>query len=68
MKQIKDFQEKYPNYKLVYVTKVGSHLYGTASETSDIDYRGVFIPDVESVFLKVIYLKKQIKSFLINYC
>ena len=31
--------------------KVGSHLYGTNTETSDLDYKGVFIPTKEQILL-----------------
>jgi hypothetical protein len=35
-----------PNsFKLIFKCKAGSHLYGTNTPLSDIDYRGVFIPD-----------------------
>lgn len=30
--------------------KVGSHLYGTNNEKSDIDYAGIFVPDIEYIF------------------
>lgn len=29
----------------------GSHLYGTATEDSDLDYKGVFLPSKEQIFL-----------------
>jgi hypothetical protein len=31
--------------------KFGSHLYGTATENSDIDYKGVFLPSKEEILL-----------------
>lgn len=31
--------------------KFGSHLYGTATETSDVDYKGVFLPSKREVLL-----------------
>jgi hypothetical protein len=31
--------------------KFGAHLYGTATSDSDLDYRGVFMPSKEEVFL-----------------
>lgn len=31
--------------------KFGSHLYGTATDSSDSDYKGVFMPSKEQVFL-----------------
>ncbi len=30
--------------------KVGSHLYGTNTPTSDIDYSGIFLPNKALVF------------------
>jgi len=48
---IKDFEEQY-NYKVVYVSKYGSKLYGTDNENSDTDYKGIFIPNKRSVLLK----------------
>lgn len=38
-------------HKLLYLTKFGSHLYGTNSETSDEDYKGLFLPSRESCLL-----------------
>jgi hypothetical protein len=37
---------------VVYVTQYGSKLYGTDNPNSDTDYKGVFIPNQESVLLK----------------
>lgn len=34
---------------LIYKVKTGSHLYGTATKSSDTDYLGIFIPDKEYV-------------------
>jgi len=31
--------------------KFGSHLYGKATEKSDIDFKGIFLPTVEEIFL-----------------
>ncbi len=33
------------SFKLIFKTRAGSHLYGTNTQISDVDYRGVFIPD-----------------------
>lgn len=49
---INEFKEKYPYYKIVYVTKTGSTLFGTNTPTSDVDYRGIFIPALNDVLLK----------------
>jgi len=48
---IKDFEKEH-NYRVVYVTKYGSKLYGTDNPNSDTDYKGIFIPNQESVLLK----------------
>jgi hypothetical protein len=48
---IKDFEER-TSYEVVYVTKSGSQLYGTNTETSDTDYKGIFIPTRNDVLLK----------------
>ena len=31
--------------------KFGSHLYGTATEISDIDHKGVYLPSKEEILL-----------------
>ena len=31
--------------------KFGSHLYGTATPDSDLDYKGVFLPTKEQIYL-----------------
>lgn len=33
--------------KLIYACKFGSHLYGTNTPTSDIDVKGIFIPNID---------------------
>ena len=38
--------EKEYNIKIIYLTKFGSHLYGTNTENSDTDYLGIFIPNI----------------------
>lgn len=48
-----DFSSKYPDYKIVYLTHYGSILYGTNSESSDIDIKGIFIPTMNDVILKL---------------
>lgn len=37
---------------LLYLTQYGSHLYGTNTENSDLDYRGIFIPKIRDLVLK----------------
>ena len=36
---------------LIVKMKFGAHLYGTATENSDIDYKGVFLPTKEEILL-----------------
>lgn len=39
------------NINLLVKLKFGSHLYGTQTETSDTDYKGVFLPTLEDCIL-----------------
>jgi len=48
---IKKFEEE-NDCKVVYLTKSGSTLYGTNTPASDVDYRGVYIPNKRDVLLK----------------
>ena len=50
---IKENIEKQDRQLLV-VMKFGSHLYGTNTSKSDLDYKGVFIPSKKEVFLNEI--------------
>jgi len=44
--------DKLPDgYKLLYLTHYGSKLYGTNSESSDTDLKGVFLPPLDDVLL-----------------
>lgn len=38
-------------HELLYLCKFGSHLYGTHSPESDLDYKGIFLPSKESLLL-----------------
>ena len=38
--------------RIVYVTLVGSHLYGTDTQASDTDIKGIYIPNMLDVLLK----------------
>jgi hypothetical protein len=40
--------------KLIVKMKFGSHLYGTNTDESDIDYKGVFLPDKRDILLNQI--------------
>jgi len=46
-----NFKEIYDNYNVIFLTKFGSHLYGTNTPESDVDYKGVFIPTKEQIML-----------------
>ena len=37
--------------KLIYLSQYGSHLYGLNTENSDLDFRGVYIPNIDDVIL-----------------
>jgi predicted nucleotidyltransferase len=37
--------------ELLYLVKFGSHLYGTDTENSDLDYKGIFLPSIQSLIL-----------------
>jgi predicted nucleotidyltransferase len=39
-----------PQYTLIYETIVGSTAYGTNIETSDVDLKGIAIPDIRHIF------------------
>lgn len=39
------------NAKLLYLSKFGSHLYGTDGPNSDIDYKGIFLPSKKDMLL-----------------
>lgn len=42
----------YPGYKLIYLTVTGSKLFGLDTPKSDTDYKGLYIPSIESFLLK----------------
>lgn len=39
------------NGTLIYLSQYGSHLYGLNTENSDLDFRGVYIPDIDDIIL-----------------
>ncbi len=49
---IEKFKTDRPNDKLIYVVKYGAHLYGTEHDESDTDYKGIYIPNKNSMILK----------------
>ena len=38
-------------HKILFKTLVGSHSYGTNIESSDFDYKGVFIQDIKDAYI-----------------
>jgi len=38
--------------KIIFRTKFGSHLYGTDTPLSDLDFKGVFLPDAKDILLQ----------------
>jgi len=43
--------EEMKKYSVILITEYGSHLYGTETETSDTDYKGIFIPSLEDCIM-----------------
>lgn len=41
------FQNIIFKYDVILITKFGSHLYGTATENSDRDFKGIYLPSIE---------------------
>lgn len=42
----------YNKHELIFITKVGSHLYGMATEDSDLDIKGIFLPATKDLILQ----------------
>jgi len=42
---------KKDGHKILFITYFGSHLYGTNTEKSDLDFRGVYLPSLKSLIL-----------------
>lgn len=51
LEEIKNTCDKH-GVKLIYLVKFGSHLYGTNTPASDTDYKGLFLPSKEQLFLQ----------------
>jgi len=49
--KILKLQELNPGCKLIFFTKFGSHLYGTDTPNSDQDFKGVYMPSMEMMYL-----------------
>lgn len=45
---------------LIFLTKFGSHLYGTNTEQSDTDYKGIYVPSYKDMLLGTV--KKTVRS------
>ena len=58
----KDFEQKVPGAKVIYITETGSVLHGTNSDSSDSDYKGIYIPSLESIILNNYYSVVNIKT------
>lgn len=43
-------EDVYKNKDLILFAKTGSHAYGTNIDSSDLDYKGIFIPTLDSYF------------------
>ncbi|CAM9251672.1 unnamed protein product [Ectocarpus sp. 4 AP-2014] len=43
----REFDEKHPGATIIYLAHSGSRLYGTNTAKSDVDLKGIFIPDVQ---------------------
>lgn len=55
--------------ELLYLTFSGSHLYGTSTETSDIDLSGIFLPSKNRLLIgeNTTYIKYESKKDIDNY-
>lgn len=49
--KLQDFLRKHGDIKILMLSKFGSHLYGTNTETSDTDYKGVYLPSNDDMLL-----------------
>jgi len=50
------------NVELLYLTRFGSHLYGTNTPESDTDYKGIFLPSKEQCFMQEVPKSLQFSS------
>jgi len=46
-----NFEKIVGEHNIIFLTKFGSHLYGTDTPESDTDYKGVYLPTIEQVIL-----------------
>lgn len=46
-----DINDVISKHNVILITKFGSHLYGTDTPESDVDYKGIYIPTLEDIIL-----------------
>ncbi len=51
MNALQTFLKENKNLNIIFLCKFGSHLYGTNTEESDQDYKGVFLPTIGECIL-----------------
>lgn len=49
---LNDFLREHDGYTIIFLHESGSKLYGTNTSNSDVDYRGIFIPSLDSLLTK----------------
>lgn len=47
---VDEFNELYPDRKLIFLVKAGSHFFNLHSENSDKDYRGIYMPSAKEFY------------------
>lgn len=52
--KLEQFLKEHKDLNILFLCKFGSHLYGTSTEDSDEDYKGVFLPTKEECYLNQI--------------
>lgn len=50
-KGLEEFNESHPDAELLCLTVAGSHLFGTSTPDSDIDYKGVYLPSLDNMLM-----------------
>lgn len=49
--KLQKFLDNHSDIKILMLSKFGSHLYGTNTENSDTDYKGIYLPTENDMFL-----------------
>lgn len=49
-KFIKEFYEQYPDRKILFLVKAGSHFFDLNSPNSDTDFRGIYMPSLQEFY------------------